>query len=52
MKDEHMNDFPVQCVDPAHDIAWMDETDDFDFPVDLDRFCRVTVHECTNKEAE
>ena len=50
VKDEHMNDFPVQCYKPEHDIFWMDETDDFDFPVDLDRFCEMTGHKCTNKE--
>lgn len=52
VKDARMNDFPVQCYDSLHDIAWMDETDDIDFPVDLDRFCRVTVHKCTNGEGE
>jgi hypothetical protein len=50
VKDEHMNDYPVQCYNPDHDIEWQDETDDFDFSEDLDRFCVVTVHKCTNKE--
>ena len=50
VKDEHMNDFPVQCYNPDHDIEWQDETDDFDYPEDLDKFCVVTIHKCTNKE--
>lgn len=50
VKDEHMNDFPVQCYNPDHDIEWQDETDDFDFGKDLDCFCVVTCHKCTNKE--
>lgn len=52
VKDERMNGFPVQCYDPDHDIHWLDETDDFDFPIDLDRFCKLTGHKCTNKEAD
>ena len=50
VKDARMNDFPVQCYDARHDIAWMDETDDIDYPSDLERFCTVTCHKCTNKE--
>lgn len=52
VKDARMNDYPVQCYDADHDIRWLDETDDFDFPVDLDRFCRITGRRCTNKEAK
>lgn len=33
-----------------HDIIWYDETDDFDYPEDLDTFCERTGHKCTNKE--
>lgn len=33
-----------------HDIFWCDETDDFDYPEDLDTFCKTTGHKCTNKE--
>ena len=33
-----------------HDIFWCDETDDFDYPSDLDTFCKMTGHKCTNKE--
>lgn len=33
-----------------HDIFWCDETDDFDYPSDLDTFCERTGHKCTNKE--
>lgn len=33
-----------------HDIFWCDETDDFDYPEDLDTFCKMTGHKCTNKE--
>lgn len=52
VKDVRMNDYPVQCYDADHDIRWLDETDDFDFPEDLDRFCRITGRRCTNKEAK
>lgn len=52
VKDARMNDYPVQCYDADHDIRWLDETDDFDFPEDLDRFCRITGRRCTNKEAK
>ena len=48
VKDARMNGYPVQCYNADHDIEWNDETDDFDFPADLDRFCVVTCHTCTN----
>lgn len=48
-----MNRFPTQeNYNPEHDVRWCDQTDDFDFPEDLDRFCKVTGHVCTNKEAK
>ena len=44
-----MNRFVGQdCLDADHDILWHDETDDFDYPSDLDRFCKYTNHTCTN----
>lgn len=47
-----MNRFPSRDTkDEEHDIYWHDETDDFDYPEDLDKFCTVTCHQCTNKEA-
>lgn len=27
-----------------HDVFWCDETDDFDWGIDLDRFCQMTGH--------
>ena len=42
--------FRVIYANEDHDIQWCDETDDFDFPEDLDTFCKVTGHKCTNKE--
>ena len=50
VKDEHMNDIPVECYNQDHDIVWLDETDDFDYPEDLDKFCQTTGHKCTNFE--
>lgn len=50
IKTQRMNRKPVQCYNADHDIAWCDETDDFDYPEDLDKFCEVTGHKCTNKE--
>ena len=50
VKDEHINDLPVECYNADHDIPWLDETDDFDYPEDLDKFCAHTGHKCTNKE--
>lgn len=52
VRDERINTPPVENFNPDHDIAWMDETDDFDYPVDLDRFCDTTGHKCTNIEPE
>ena len=49
---DSMNRFPGKdTFDQDHDVYWCDETDDFDYPSDLDMFCVVTVHKCTNKEA-
>ena len=42
--------YRVIYANEDHDIQWCDETDDFDFPEDLDTFCKVTGHKCTNKE--
>lgn len=50
VKDEHINDLPVQCFNADHDIQWCDQTDDFDYPEDLDKFCEVTGHKCTNTD--
>lgn len=44
-----INSHPVECYDPAHDIPWCDQTDDFDYPDDLTTFCEVTGHRCTNE---
>ena len=35
---------PVECYDPEKDIPWCDETDDFDYPIDLEHFLNVTGH--------
>lgn len=50
VRDERINSHPVECYNPDHDIPWCDETDDFDYPSDLDTFCEVTGHKCTNPE--
>lgn len=50
VRGEQINEPPVECYDADHDIAWLDETDDFDYPEDLDKFCEVTGHKCTNPE--
>ena len=39
---EDFTKHPVECYDPEKDIKWCDETDDFDYPIDLERFLRVT----------
>lgn len=49
VRDERINEHPVQCFDVHHDIHWCDETDDFDYPDDLTTFCEETGHVCTNK---
>ena len=50
---ESMNRFPKPGeYDPEHDVAWCDQTDDFDYPGDLDKFCVYTGHKCTNKEVK
>lgn len=46
--DEHMNDKPVQTYNADHDIYWCDQTDDFDYPDDLTKFCNATGLKCTN----
>ena len=52
-KDEEFNRFPRSGeYDQEHDIRWCDQTDDFDYPSDLDKFCEVTGHKCTNKEVK
>lgn len=49
---EKINRFPKNGeFDAEHDIYWLDSTDDFDYPEDLDKFCRNTKLNCTNKEA-
>ena len=50
VRDERINQYPVECFNPDHDIPWLDQTDDFDYPSDLDTFCQITGHKCTNKE--
>ena len=45
---DKINSYPEQCYNQDHDIFWCDQTDDFDYPEDLDTFCEVTGHECTN----
>ena len=49
VKDERINTPPVENFNPDHDIAWLDETDDFDFPEDLAKFCATTGKKCTNR---
>ena len=49
VKDERINTPPVECFNPDHDIAWLDQTDDFDYPEDLAKFCAATGKKCTNK---
>lgn len=49
VKDERINTPPVECFNPDHDIAWLDQTDDFDYPEDLAKFCATTGKKCTNK---
>ena len=49
VKDERINTPPVENFNADHDIAWLDETDDFDFPEDLAKFCATTGKKCTNK---
>lgn len=41
----------IQDYDLRHDVEWLDETDDFDYPEDLDLFCKTTGHKCTNRAA-
>ena len=43
VRDERINTPPEQFFNPDHDIFWLDETDDFDFPEDYDRF--LELHE-------
>ena len=38
VRDERINQHPQSCIDRDHDIFWCDETDDFDFPEDYDKF--------------
>ena len=52
VRDERINSHPVECYNADHDIAWCDETDDFDYPDDLNTFCKITGHKCTNKIPE
>lgn len=40
---------PVQCFDPEKDIYWCDETDDFDYPTDLEHFKQATGYKCPEK---
>ena len=50
---ESMNRFlDHDNIDPEHDVVWVDETDDMDYPEDLDKFCVYTCHRCTNKEVK
>ena len=48
VRDERINTPPLECFDPDHDIAWLDQTDDFDYPEDLEKFCNATGYKCTN----
>ena len=44
VKDGKMNEHPVECYDPDHDIPWCDQTDDFDYPDDVKTFQSKTGH--------
>lgn len=39
---ENLNRHPVQFFDVEKDIYWCDQTDDFDFPIDLEHFLNAT----------
>lgn len=39
---ENFTKHPEKCVDPEKDIYWCDETDDFDYPTDLEHFLTTT----------
>ena len=41
---ENLDRHPLQLVDKEKDIYWCDETDDFDYPIDLEHFLRTTKH--------
>ena len=41
---DNFNRHPVQCFDKEKDIYWCDETDDFDYPLDLEHFLKNTKH--------
>ena len=49
VRDERINTPPIADFSPDHDIAWLDQTDDFDYPEDLAKFCATTGKKCTNK---
>ena len=49
VRDERINMPPIANFNPDHDIAWCDQTDDFDYPEDLAKFCATTGRKCTNK---
>ena len=49
VRDERINTPPIANFNPDHDIAWCDQTDDFDYPEDLAKFCATTGKKCTNK---
>lgn len=49
VRDERINTPPIADFNPDHDIAWLDQTDDFDYPDDLVKFCLTTGKKCTNK---
>lgn len=46
---ENLNRHPVQVFDKEKDIYWCDETDDFDYPTDLEHFLRTTKHKGPEK---
>lgn len=48
---EGVNTFPDNYqYDQDHDVYWCDNTDDFDYPEDLTKFCEHTGLKCTNEE--
>ena len=47
---EALDRFPDDFeYDHNHDVFWCDKTDDFDYPEDLEKFCKNTGLRCTNE---
>lgn len=46
---DRIYEHPVKCIDPDKDIYWCDETDDFDFPNDLEHFLKTTGYKGPEK---